>query len=128
MKSPRSPSPQSPDGNTPNKFGTVRHMSSIISQSLSNSTGHNPRPRPALNTRPSGPPPSVPTQVPANIMSSSQAHQPPPPPPPSKINVKHPNQAPPPPPPNSIPQVPSHAPPPPPPHKTLPAKPPPLVS
>uniref|UniRef100_V5I8S3 Uncharacterized protein n=2 Tax=Anoplophora glabripennis TaxID=217634 RepID=V5I8S3_ANOGL len=128
MKSPRSPSPQSPDGNSANKFGTVRHMSSIISQSLANSTGHNPRPRPAINTRPSGPPPSVPVQqVPTNIISPSQPQQPLPPPPPSKINVKHPNQAPPPPPPNSIPQVPSHAPPPPPPHKTLPVKPPPLV-
>ncbi|KAJ8952000.1 hypothetical protein NQ314_007618, partial [Rhamnusium bicolor] len=113
MKSPRSPSPQSPDGNPANKFSTVRHMSSIISQSLSNSTGHNPRLRAALSSRPSAPPPSIPAQqIPINISSPTQSHIPPPPP--SKINaVKHPNHAPPPPPPTLLPQAPNHAPPPP---------------
>ncbi|KAJ8920344.1 hypothetical protein NQ315_012006 [Exocentrus adspersus] len=99
MRSPRSPSPQSPDGNAPNKFGTVRHMSSIISQSLANSTGHNPRPRPALSTRPSGPPPSIPVQLSQGNVSSP-SHPQPPPPPPSKMNVKHPIMRPPPPPPH----------------------------
>lgn len=117
MRSPRSPSPQSP---TPNndagvKFGTVRNMSSIIGQSLANSQNtQSPRPRPPLAGRPSVPPPSVP-----------------PPAAPLKLSaVKPPNHAPPPPP--GLPQPPSHAPPPPP-HKTLtqsltqPVRPPPAV-
>ncbi|KAJ8981672.1 hypothetical protein NQ317_017293 [Molorchus minor] len=115
MRTPRSPSPQSPDGNPANKFGTVRHMSSILSQSLAHSAGHNQRVRTPLNTRPSAPPPSIPSQQSlSNLPSPVQSLGPlPPPPPPSKTNsVKHPNHAPPPPP------APSHAPPPPPPHKT----------
>lgn len=70
MKSaPRTPSPQSPveATNTAVKFGTVRHMSSIIGQSLAANSGSQPlansaqhsRSRPALNGRPSAPPPSV---------------------------------------------------------------------
>lgn len=64
---PRTPSPQSPveATNAAIKFGTVRHMSSIIGQSLAvggqplaNSAQHS-RSRPALNGRPSAPPPSV---------------------------------------------------------------------
>ncbi|KAG5875417.1 hypothetical protein JTB14_030943 [Gonioctena quinquepunctata] len=114
LKSPRSPSPQSPEGNAM-KFGTVRHMSSIIGQSLANSSMHQVRSRPALNGRPSAPPPLVPThQTPNHQPSPSQ----PPPPPPPKSIVKHPDRAPPPPPPiSTIPQAPSHVPPPPP-HKT----------
>nr|XP_023029639.1 formin-like protein 6 [Leptinotarsa decemlineata] len=123
LKSPRTPPPQSPDDNPMNKFGTVRHMSSIIGQSLANSAGHNSRSRPALNGRPPAPPPSVPTQHTPNHISSPS--QPPPPPPPKVNTVKHPNQAPPPPPPiSTIPQAPSHAPPPPPPHKTQQSRPP----
>ncbi|KAJ8946369.1 hypothetical protein NQ318_010134, partial [Aromia moschata] len=119
MRSPRSPSPQSPDSSV-NKFGTVRHMSSIISQSLANTGGHGQRLRTPLNSRPSAPPPSVPAQQITNLLSPGQSQAPPPPP--SKTNaVKHPNHAPPPPP------APSHAPPPPPPHKTLPSRQPPSV-
>lgn len=68
MKSaPRTPSPQSPveATNAAIKFGTVRHMSSIIGQSLANSgqpmpiSGQHSRSRPALNGRPTAPPPSV---------------------------------------------------------------------
>lgn len=113
MKSPRSPSPQSPDNNNSAavKFGTVRNLSSVLNSSLAASTGslitQQQRPRPALNARPSAPPPSVPSA------------QPPPPPPPSKTSVvKPPNHAPPPPPNAPLPQPPNHAPPPPPPQRT----------
>ncbi|XP_060527986.1 uncharacterized protein LOC132703010 isoform X2 [Cylas formicarius] len=115
MRSPRSPDPQSPN-DVPAKFGTVRHMTSVIGQSLANASGpQNPRPRPLLNGRPSVPPPSVPPSAPAAA------------PPTPKIPVKPPNHAPP-PPPSNLPQPPSHAPPPPPPpHKTQPMRPPPAV-
>lgn len=61
---PRTPSPQSPveATNTVIKFGTVRHMHSIIGQSISQplaSSAQNSRSRPALNGRPTAPPPSV---------------------------------------------------------------------
>lgn len=100
MRSPRSPSPQSPDdAGYHAKFGTVRNISSVLDRSVGQSIGH--RTRPSLNGRPTAPPPSIPPQ---------QA----PPPPPSKISiVKPPNHAPP-PPPHVIPQPPNHAPPPPP--------------
>ncbi|KAJ3642712.1 hypothetical protein Zmor_025470 [Zophobas morio] len=123
MKSPRSPSPQSPDTAVPMKFGTVRNLSSVIGQSLANSTGNlSPRPRPTINGRPNAPPPSIPSQ-----------HPPPPPPhgnqaplPPSKTSyVKPPNHAPP-PPPSALPQPPTHTPPPPP-HRMLPSRAPPAV-
>lgn len=110
MRTPRSPSPQSPDANTPAKFGTVRNLSSVINQSLANSTGNlSPRSRPMLNGRPNAPPPSIPTQ------------QPPPPPPHAIKNinsVKPPNHAPPPPP--------NHTPPPPP-HRNVPSRAPPAI-
>ncbi|XP_072382388.1 uncharacterized protein [Diabrotica undecimpunctata] len=112
LKSPRSPSPQSPETNPMAKFGTVRHMSSVISQSLANSSAHNARSRPALSTRPTAPPPSIPVPATPNHQSSSSSHTPIPP----KVNMVKPNHAPPPPPP-IVPQAPSHAPPPPPPHK-----------
>ncbi|CAH1156124.1 unnamed protein product [Phaedon cochleariae] len=127
LKTPRSPSPQSPEDIPASKFGTVRHMSSVISQSLANASVQNSRSRPALNGRPSAPPPSIPTQPPPP--PPAPFHQPPPsqphPPPPPKLGaVKHPSHAPPPPPPvASIPQAPSHAPPPPP-HKTQTIRPP----
>lgn len=109
MKSPRSPSPQSPDNNNmaAAKFGTVRNMTSVLNSSFTASTGNlQIRARPALNARPSAPPPSVPSPQPA-------------PPPPSKMSVvKPPNHAPPPPPNAPLPQPPSHAPPPPPPQRT----------
>ncbi|KAF5272127.1 hypothetical protein FQA39_LY01209 [Lamprigera yunnana] len=105
MRSPRSPSPQSPDDiNYQAKFGTVRNLSSVLDKSI----GPNmiPRVRPTLNGRPTAPPPSIPPQQIA------------PPPPPSKsVSVKPPNHAPP-PPPTVIPQPPNHAPPPPP-HRIL---------
>lgn len=141
MRTPRSPSPQSP---TPNndvnlKFGTVRNISAVIGQSLSNLNSPSPgvsrnnyyiliskakyditqngaRFRPPLLERPSVPPPSVP---------------PPPtpsgPPAPKPSTVRPPNHAPPPPP--GVPQPPNHAPPPPP-HKTQqqPVRPPPAVT
>ncbi|XP_044271883.1 WAS/WASL-interacting protein family member 2-like isoform X1 [Tribolium madens] len=123
MRSPRTPSPQSPDANVPMKFGTVRNLSSVIGQSLANSTGNlSPRQRPALNGRPNAPPPSIPSQ------------QPPPPPPhgnqlplpPSKTgSVKPPNHAPP-PPPSALPQPPNHTPPLPP-HRMVPSRAPPAV-
>lgn len=107
MRSPRTPSPQSPDNNNanyPTKFGTVRNLSSVLNQTLGQSMGNlNQKPRPALNGRPSAPPPSIPQQ---SI-----------PPPPSKT-VK-PLHAPPPPPSGPLPQPPQHAPPPPP-HRTAP--------
>ncbi|KAB0794445.1 hypothetical protein PPYR_11284 [Photinus pyralis] len=103
MRSPRSPSPQSPD-DCHAKFGTVRNISSVLG----------PRIRPTLNGRPTAPPPSIPPQ------------QTPPPPPSKSVPVKPPNHAPPPPPTNAIPQPPSHAPPPPP-HRTAPVRAPPAV-
>lgn len=117
MKSPRSPSPQSPENNNPvAKFGTVRNLTSVIGNSLAASTGNlTQRQRPPLNMRPNAPPPSVPP--------SQQ-----PPPPPSKTSfVKPPNHAPP-PPPNMLPQPPSHAPPPPPQRVQAPSRAPPAVS
>lgn len=115
MRTPRSPSPQSPDDiNYHAKFGTVRNLSSVLDKSI----GQNmiPRVRPTLNGRPTAPPPSIPPQ-----------QVPPPPPPPSKsISVKPPNHAPP-PPPTVIPQPPNHAPPPPPPYRTIPVRAPPAV-
>lgn len=113
MKSPRSPSPQSPDFNTPMKFGTVRNPSSMMTASTGNL---NIKSRPPLNGRPSAPPPSIP------VVPNSA-----PPAPPSKISapVKPPSHAPP-PPPNALPQPPSH-PPPLPPHRTLPVRAPPAV-
>ncbi|XP_056648853.1 WAS/WASL-interacting protein family member 2-like [Diorhabda sublineata] len=115
LKSPRSPSPQSPDTTSAHKFGTVRHMSSIIGQSLANSSAQNSRSRPALSTRPSAPPPSIPVHVAPSYNSSPSSHTSTP----LKINMVKPNHAPPPPPPVVIPQAPSHAPPPPPPpHKS----------
>lgn len=117
MKSPRSPSPQSPDGNNSvAKFGTVRNLTSVIGNSLAASTGNlTQRQRPPLNMRPNAPPPSVPPMQQ-------------PPPPPSKMNfVKPPNHAPP-PPPNVLPQPPSHAPPPPPQRIQAPSRAPPAVS
>lgn len=67
---PRTPSPHSPvdPPNVAVKFGTVRHMSSIIGQSLANAgqpfanSAQHSRSRPALNGRPTAPPPSVSTQ------------------------------------------------------------------
>lgn len=117
MKSPRSPSPQSPDGGQPVKFGTVRNMSSILAQNLANSTGNlTARSRPALNGRPTAPPPSVPPPPPSFLKEN---HAPPPPMPltPKMSLVKPPNHAPPPPPSSSLPQPPNH-PPPLPPHRT----------
>ncbi|KAF5283160.1 hypothetical protein FQR65_LT02672 [Abscondita terminalis] len=100
VRNPRSPSPQSPDDvNYPNKFGTVRNLTSALDKSL----GANmiPRVRPTLNGRPTAPPPSIPPQ-----------HVPPPPPSKS-LTVKPPNHAPPPPP--TVPVVNNLAAPPPPP-------------
>ncbi|XP_018319160.1 WAS/WASL-interacting protein family member 2 isoform X2 [Agrilus planipennis] len=115
MRSPRTPSPQSPEDNDVNfqaKFGTVRNISSALNKSLGQTFTQ--KPRPSLNGRPSAPPPSAPTQ------------QAPPPPISKTVVVKPPNHAPP-PPPTSIPQPPSH-PPPPPPHRTpQPFRPPPAV-
>lgn len=117
MKSPRSPSPQSPDATTTAvaKFGTVRNLASVMnsSASLAASTGNLSRPRPALSAaRPSAPPPSVPPPPAPTTAGSgggvktvrAPGHAPPPPPP---------NHAPPPPPPQrgQAPQVPSRAPP-----------------
>jgi WAS/WASL-interacting protein len=124
MKSPRSPSPQSPDTNVQVKFGTVRNLSSVIGQSLANSTGNlSPRPRPTLNGRPTAPPPSIPSQQPP---PPPPPHSNQPPLPPSKTgSVKPPSHAPP-PPPSVLPQPPSHTPPPPP-HRMLPSRAPPAV-
>lgn len=106
LKSPRLPSPGSPEVNPMNKFGTVRHMSSVLSQALGgNSTAPNGRARPAISTRPTAPPPSIPVPATPNQQSLSSSHTPPPP------KLSKPNHAPPPPPP-------SHAPPPPPHNKT----------
>ncbi|KAK5645548.1 hypothetical protein RI129_006848 [Pyrocoelia pectoralis] len=104
MRSPRSPSPQSPD-DCHAKFGTVRNLSSVLDKAVVQNMG--PRIRPTLNGRPTAPPPSIPPQ------------QTPPPPPSKSVPVKPPNHAPPPPPTNTIPQPPNHAPPPPP-HRTAP--------
>ncbi|XP_050310300.1 WAS/WASL-interacting protein family member 2 isoform X2 [Anthonomus grandis grandis] len=120
MRTPRSPSPQSPtQTNEGIKFGTVRNMSSLIGQSLTNlNSSASPRPRPPLTNRPSVPPPSVP---PPAVPQQKPA-----------LSVKPPSHAPPPPPTVAAPQPPNHAPPPPPPHKTTqalsqPSRPPPAV-
>ncbi|CAG9762732.1 unnamed protein product [Ceutorhynchus assimilis] len=121
MRSPRSPSPagSSPIEANSIKFGTVRNMSSIIGQSLTNLNSQPGTPsikqRPQLTTRPTVPPPSVP---------------PPAAPSPKVASVKPPSHAPP-PPPGGLPQPPVHAPPPPP-HKTQqslpqPSRPPPAI-
>ncbi|CAH1999581.1 unnamed protein product [Acanthoscelides obtectus] len=121
LRTPRSPSPDHSTTDTNNgfaKFGTVRHMSSIIGSTLGATSPQNIRTRPALSTRPSAPPPSIPSQSPSSPL-------PPPPPPPSKVNAAvKPNHAPPPPPTSLPPPLPSNtaspSPPPPPPHKTTP--------
>lgn len=131
MKSPRSPSPQSPDNNNSAvaKFGTVRNLSAVIGSSLAASTGSlAPRPRPALNARPNAPPPQAPP--PPQQQGTQQAF------PKAGGVVKPPNHAPPPPPsalaPNhALPQAPNHAPPPPPqrtPAPQVPSRAPPAVS
>lgn len=111
MKSPRISSPESPENKNnlsyASNIGTVRNLSSVISNSLAQSTGNlTQRPRLPLNGRPSAPPPSIPLQ------------QTPPPPPSKMIKPVH---APPPPP--------QHAPPPPPSRMapTQPSRPPPAV-
>ncbi|KAL1491865.1 hypothetical protein ABEB36_012396 [Hypothenemus hampei] len=122
MRTPRSPSPQSPTPNDASiKFGTVRNMSSLLGQSLNNLNSQNSgytKTRPALLGRPTVPPPSVPAPA-----APSPNHATPV----AKL-VRPPNHAPPPPP--GLPQPPNHAPPPPP-HKTQvmpqPSRPPPAV-
>nr|CAH7725475.1 unnamed protein product [Callosobruchus chinensis] len=117
LRTPRSPSPDpsTTEGNNGfAKFGTVRHMSSIIGPTLGATSPQNVRTRPALNSRPTAPPPSIPGSSPTGPL---------PPPPPSKVNAAvKPNHAPPPPPTSLPPPQPANSaspsPPPPPPHKT----------
>ncbi|CAG9864320.1 unnamed protein product [Phyllotreta striolata] len=104
LKSPRSPSPDSPGANSKNKFGTVRNMFTVYNNNNNNNNNDGSAPvartRPIISTRPTAPPPSIPVP---NHPSSSQSPTP-------KFNK--PNHAPPPPPP-------SQAPPPPPPHSKI---------
>lgn len=107
LKSPRSPSPQPIDGPSPLKYGTVRNMSSVFSQSIG--TNLHVRSRgPPLNGRPSAPPPQVPNAMPPPTKTAPMKppnHAPPPPPPHKTFPVKSseynvsPSQTPPPPPP-----------------------------
>ncbi|CAH0555978.1 unnamed protein product [Brassicogethes aeneus] len=130
MKTPRSPSPQSPEVTNSFKALSVKDISHQIGSTLSLSStggggggggGYAQKPR-----RPNAPPPSVPPMH-QHGHSLGGGHSPghfgghggsgggyPAPP---KSMVKPPNHAPP-PPPTQLPQVPNHAPPAPPPHRT----------